>query len=104
MRRAAKKDIAHNDIATYLDANGWDVHDTSAVGGGLPDLLVGRPGFCALLEIKSDPKISHRPAKQLTPAQVTFRANWRGPYAIATTGIEALERLNELWYRSTKAI
>lgn len=48
----------------------------SSVGGGVPDLLVGRGGYNILLEVKDgDRKPSER---GLTEDEQKFRDGWRG--------------------------
>lgn len=44
MRRAARVDANHAEIARTLRRLGWAVHDTSGVGGGFPDLVIGKAG------------------------------------------------------------
>jgi Holliday junction resolvase len=76
MRRAARKDANHNLIADHLRKLGWSVLDLSRLGGGCPDMVVGRSGYCALVECK-------QPGEKLTPDQVEVKAKWDAPYFIA---------------------
>jgi hypothetical protein len=89
MRRAAKVDGNHRLIATALRAVGATVQSLAALGDGVPDLLVGRGGQSWLLEVK-DP--AQAPSKRrLTPAQLEWRAAWRGvPVVVVETPEEAL--------------
>lgn len=56
MRRAARTDSTHAAIRDGLRALGCVVHDLAAVGGGVPDLLVGARGRWVLIEAKSPKK------------------------------------------------
>lgn len=93
--RGKRKDANHNEISDFLRGVGWSVLDLSALGRGIPDLAVGRPGFAALVEVKDGAK---RPsARRLTPAENHVRAVWTGPYVIATSPQDAAEQLLALW-------
>jgi hypothetical protein len=90
MRRAAKKDGNHNEIADHLRSLGWSVLDLSRVGDDCPDAAVGRPGFMALVEIKM-------PGEKLTPGQEAFRRErWDGPW-IATSPDQIAAELYIAW-------
>lgn len=93
MRRAAKVDANHAAIVRALSDVGCGVVDLSAVGGGVPDLLVHPPGYphcerMVLLEIKDGSKPPS--ARKLTPAQEKFHAGWKGLLRVVTTVDEAL--------------
>ena len=93
--RAKRKDKNHNAVTDYLRGLGWSVFDTSALGRGFPDCVVGRRGFAAVVEIKDGAK---PPSKQrLTPCEQTFCENWTGPYVLATTPEDAAQQLYALW-------
>lgn len=67
------------------------VTDLSAVGGGVPDLLVSFRGQWFLVEAKSHKKISHRTQKhELTPAQTAWHAAQRAEICIAQDGEAAV--------------
>ncbi len=92
MRRyAAKADTNQPEIVEALRDAGCYVQLLHTVGGGTPDLLCGRGGVTYLLEVK-DPKAARRSkAKELTPAQVKWHAEWRGrPVAVVESAEEAL--------------
>lgn len=93
MRRAAKKDLNHNDIAGYLRSLGWSVLDLSTAGNGIPDLAVGKPGFAAIVEVKQT--VKHK----LTPKEQAIRDRWEGPYLVVTSPQDAEEQLNALYGR-----
>ena len=80
MRRAAKKDRNHNEIAAALMKMGFSVADTSQLGEGFPDIVAGRAGINFLIEVKdySLPP-SHR---KLTPEQVAFHNAWNGQICV----------------------
>lgn len=81
MRRAAKVDANQAEIVQALRKVGCSVLDTSAVGGGFPDLVVGCGGKTMLMEIKDGAKPPS--ARRLTSAQLELHAAWRGgPIAV----------------------
>lgn len=98
--RARRKDANHNAIADHLRGIGWSVLDTSALGGGFPDCVVGRPGFACLVEIKDGSKSPS--ARQLTPAENHVRAVWTGPYVIAVSPEDAHAQLFALWLEKSE--
>lgn len=91
MRRAAKKDGNHNEIANHLRSLGWSVLDLSRLGDDCPDAAVGRPGFAALVEVKM-------PGEELTPGQWKFRRErWDGPYFVAYDKHQIAAELHIAW-------
>jgi len=88
MRRAARLDVVQPEIVDGLLAMGYKLQSLSAVGMGVPDLLVKKPdGTLMLLEVKT-------PGGTLTPAQKRWMA-WWGPVPVVETldeAIIALER------------
>jgi Holliday junction resolvase len=72
MRRAAKVDANHREIADVLIRCGAWVIDCSAVGQGFPDLLISHRGKLMMVEVKDGAKSPSR--RKLTPAQVDFHA------------------------------
>ena len=89
MRRAARTDANHAEIVQALRTIGASVADTSAVGKGFPDLVVGMRGRNWLLECKDGDKSPSR--RKLTPDQVEFKAKWRGHWAVVNSAAEAIE-------------
>jgi len=67
----SKKDDSHNRIVKMFKAYGFSVLDLSSVGGGCPDILVGKYGNDYLFEIK-------KPGGKLRPEQEKFLLSWRG--------------------------
>lgn len=93
MRRAARTDRNHSEVAGAFVALGCSVRSLAAVGGGMPDLIVGLPGVTMLVEVKDGAK---PPSKQkLTPDQVKFHAEWKGPVATVKdlAGVETVVRM-----------
>jgi len=93
MRRAAKVDANHAEIANALRDAGCGVLDMSPMGKGVPDLLVHPPTFpeCRMpvfLEVKDGNKPPS--ARKLTPAQVKFHAEWKGWIFVVTSVDDAL--------------
>ena len=68
MSYAKRVDHNHALIRAALRSAGWFVKDTSAIGGGWPDLFAAKPGRCLLVEVKDGAKSASR--RQLTAAQV----------------------------------
>jgi hypothetical protein len=84
MRKRGRTDDNQEKIVRALRRVGAMVADLSAVGGGVPDLLVGFRMQTYLLEVKS-------PKGKPTPAQVSWRHRWRGrPPQTVRTVDEAL--------------
>jgi len=90
---STKRDQNQAAIVAALFAAGCSVQDLHAVGGGCPDLLVGRwtpeGKRCYALEVKGRKNKAGAPM-MLTPDQVAWHATWRGQVAIVTTPEEAL--------------
>ena len=82
MRRAARQDTTHRTIRDELREAGFSVFDTSPMGFGFPDLVIGKHGLNMLVECKT-PKGRKSAQERLSDDQVTFRDNWRGSKPIA---------------------
>lgn len=88
MRRIAKKDANHNQIAAALRDVGYLVHETHQLGAGFPDLVVAgidrRTGLRRiwLIEVKDI-------RGALTPDEAAFHAMWGDYVAIVRTVDEA---------------
>lgn len=85
MRRAARVDLNHHDIVLALRQVGCHVRDTSGVGDGFPDLVVGFRGVNYLLEVKTA-----RGQLRGNP-QRTFHLTWKGQVTIVRSVTEALQ-------------
>lgn len=82
--RYGRRDGNHAEIKKALEDCGCSVWDTADVGGGFPDLVVGRQGKTHLIEIKT--------AKgKEKPKQAKARAAWRGSWHVVKTIQQALE-------------
>jgi hypothetical protein len=89
MRRAAKIDANQPQIVAALRKLGATVQSLSAVGDGVPDLLVGFQGRTLLMEVKdgSRPKFE----RQLNDDQIQWHIDWRGgPCMVVNSVDEAL--------------
>lgn len=71
MKYKRKTDVNHVEIIKELRAANFTVVDLSAVGSGIPDLLVSRNKRTYLVEIKSTTGI-------LNTLQKEFRKSWQG--------------------------
>lgn len=85
--RAKKVDANHSQVICALRAAGAMVEDLSAVGKGVPDILVGINGKFALFEIKDGNK--PKSAQKLTPAQVEWHKKWENFPVCLVDGPEA---------------
>jgi hypothetical protein len=84
MRRAARVDANHKEIADGLRAIGRSVLSLHRLGQDAPDLLVGNGDHNILVEVKT--------AKgKLSDGQKAFFEWWRGPRAVVRSLEEAIE-------------
>lgn len=92
MRRDAphKVDDNQKEIVDFLLKVGCSVLDTSAVGGGFPDLIIGYKNKNILIEIKN-PKTRNK----LNKLQKRFFESWDGPAFVVYSIEEALEVLSK---------
>jgi hypothetical protein len=67
VRRAAKRDTAEAEIIQTLKACGFTVVQLSQPN--VPDLMLSRPGWCGLAEVKTG-------KKRLRPGQEQFAGAW----------------------------
>lgn len=86
MRRAARLDANHEAVVSALRATGCTVQSLAAVGSGCPDILVGRGGAVLLMEIKDGAKAPSD--RRLTPDQVRWHADWRGPPVVVVMSVD----------------
>lgn len=90
--RPCKLDANHKVIVEALIAVGASVIDTSSLGHGAPDLIVGFVGRTFLIEIKN-PKTRYG-RKGLNPYQVKWWETWTGvPPAMVYSIEEALQAI-----------
>jgi hypothetical protein len=98
-RGAAKVDRTHREVVSALRSLGCSVQSLAAVGGGVPDLLVGFSGRAYLVEVKDGSAAPS--ARRLTPAQAQWREAWRGPWALVL-GAEDVPDLVSQWRRESQ--
>ena len=67
----SQKDSNHGELTQAYEQQGCSVADTSAMGEGFPDAVVGAAGVTDLVEFKT-------PDGELKPSQETFMRTWRG--------------------------
>ena len=96
MRRAAKQDGNHAEIVKALRAFGVGVIDTSGVGNGFPDLLLGFRGRWMLMEVKDGRKPPS--ARKLTEDQIKWwdAHSHCGPVALVTDVEGAIRAVSQL--------
>lgn len=94
--RRAKRDGNHAEIAAcYRDA-GATFQDLAAVGGGVPDGVVGFRGVTDLVEIK-DPAGEDK----IYPVQLTWHRSWRGSVVrVVRTRDDVLDHLRAMVARA----
>lgn len=82
----ANKDYNHDQVVEWFKNHGFGVIDSHMLGGGFPDLIVGRGGVMFLVEVKN-------PKRRiiLTKLQKEFHAEW--PVSIVSNH-DDLERLD----------
>ena len=91
MRRAAKIDGNQAKVVQYLRGLGMTVQPLSAVGQGVPDLLVGFRGMNFLVEVKDGDQFpSHR---VLTKMQQEWHAMWSGSVVVANSAEDAATKI-----------
>jgi hypothetical protein len=94
VRLRARKDANHNNISDLFIAAGCSVADTSQLGNGFPDMVVGLCGINVLVEVKDGDK---SPSKQkLTEDEFKFFQNWRGWVAVVRDDKDALNIISQI--------
>ena len=73
-------------ITTLRTIPGLSVANTSQLGDGFPDMVVGYEGFDFLFEIKDTGK-----RRDLTPKEIDFQHKWTGHYDVIESADEVLE-------------
>lgn len=87
-------DANQGEIVDALIKAGCTVVSLAAVGGGCPDLLVGRAGVNWLMEVKDGSLAPSR--RRLTPDQVLWHGKWRGQKVVVKSVAEALAVIKAL--------
>lgn len=88
-RSHARPDPNQAAIVKALRANGCSVEVTADIGGGFPDLVVGRRGRTFLLEVKKGYEFPPS-ERALTSDQVVWHGRWLGQVAVVHNVGEAL--------------
>lgn len=83
-----RTDDNHSSIATLFRQLGCSVADTSQLGAGFPDLVVGHRGRNLLVEVKDGNKWLSR--QKLTAAEAEFHDAWRGQVCVVTSAADVL--------------
>ena len=91
-RKYGKPDSNHPEIVQTLKALGATVCDLKAVGGGVPDILVGYHGKNILMELKDGNKTPS--AAKLNTLQVLWHKQWGGQVDVVKSVDEAIALLN----------
>lgn len=84
---ARRTDANHSQIVKAFRDLGCSVFDTSRIGQGFPDLVIGKRGITVLVEVKADAK------KKFTTAQDLFMMNWKGSTVSRIQDIEGVINL-----------
>ena len=85
--RAKKTDKNHKEIVEAFRMLGCSVFDTSGVGRGFPDILVGKAFKTVLVEIKSSDKST------FTKHQKEFMVHWKGSAICRVQDLDGVVRL-----------
>lgn len=97
---ARRIDSNQREIVEALKAAGCAVVSTARMGGGFPDLVVGRGdighGQIFLLEVKG-------PKGRFTPSELRFAASWHGNYRVVRSVEEALRAVGLMEVADTTA-
>lgn len=97
MRQRGRVDDNQPEIVKRFRDCGYSVAITSNIGGGFPDIVVGKYGVNILVEIKDGTKSPSK--RKLTEDELAFHQSWRGAACV----IESEEDVEELdqWLRDT---
>ena len=94
MKKHGRVDANQSEIVGFLRAiPGVTVISLASLGGGVPDIMVGRNGRNYMFEIKDPEKPPSQ--RKLTKAQKDFHLLWRGQVSIAETFGEILNRMRD---------
>ena len=94
MSACVQRDKNHAQIVGALRNAGCSVQDLAAVGGGVPDILVGRAGRNLLLEIKDGSLVPS--ARSLNAKQTAWHRSWLGHVAVVLSVEDALRAVELL--------
>jgi len=88
MRRAAKVDRNHGEIVEAFRKLGCSVLPLHTVGGGCPDIAVGKNRKTVLVEIKDGTKPPS--ARALTKDEEKFHGDWQGSLFVVESISDAI--------------
>lgn len=92
MKKHGRTDANQAEIVGLLrEIPGVSVFSIADIGGGVPDIVVGRRGITYLFELKDPAKAPSK--RKLTIAQEQFHADWSGHAAVVETTAEILGAL-----------
>ncbi len=98
MSSLTRRDRNHAEVKHALLRAGCSVYDAAHVGGGFPDLVVGRIVGGAprtfMLEVKDGALSPSR--RKLNEAETAWHASWLGHVAVVTSVAEALRAVELL--------
>lgn len=94
MRLAARVDENQKEIIKAFRKLGCSVLPLHAVGGGCPDICVGKNKKSVLVEIKDPNKVKSK--RQLTTDQVKFHSEWLGSLFVVETLGDVIALVNGL--------
>lgn len=95
MRRAARVDGNHKEIVAALTPIVGSLINTSGLGRGFPDLVIGHCGTTLCMEVKNPATQYGR--KGLNERQASWRDNWHGgPYAVVDSVEAAIRAVRAL--------
>lgn len=77
-RYARKRDATHSPLVGELRAVGFSVLDLANLGGGVPDLLIGKAQRALLVEVKSPKRVRMHAGDGRSAAQRKWHDEWRG--------------------------
>jgi hypothetical protein len=87
---AKRVDSNQKEIVKVFKDLGCSVFDTSRIGQGFPDLVIGKNQKTVLVEIKSSTSAKYSAAQDL------FMMNWRGSTVVRINDIDGAIRLVKL--------
>ena len=103
MPYARRKDKTHRQICAGLEQAGFSVFDTSGMGRNFPDMVIGKYGFDAKVECKTEDRRKNgrkTAAELLSDGQKDFKSQWKGsPVIVAYTLEDVLFNFNLLLKR-----
>lgn len=92
-RYGAKKDANHKELVDALEYLGASVVDLSAMGCGIPDLLVHARGIWHLCDVKN--KATAYGRRGLNPRQIKWASEWKGGPVVLLYSIDDAKALIE---------